>query len=86
LDLSGTQVRGPGLAHLASLSRLQELSLDATALRDADLHHLAGLCPLVVLSLEGTQVTAPAVEGLKLPRLKTMLLSDCKVTVAPSRR
>ena len=63
---------GAGCAHLASLSRLQYLTLAQTVGTDAGLLHMRKLTQLKELHLENTNVTAAGVRELKkaLPKLK----------------
>ncbi|MBY0231552.1 MAG: hypothetical protein K2W96_19880, partial [Gemmataceae bacterium] len=62
LDLSQSEVAGPGLAHLKGLAQLEGLDLSRRSIKDDALAHLAGLKGLKRLKLDDHQLTD---EGLK---------------------
>lgn len=71
LDLSGTQITGQGLAHVAKCRGLVMLDLSFTQVNDASLSVLAGLAKLRFLSVLGTKVTPRGLaplsrEGLRI--------------------
>ncbi len=63
--IQGRNVTDAGLAHLASLTQLQELSLDNTHINDAGLVHLTGMTQLQQLYLDGTQTTYSGVTTIQ---------------------
>ncbi len=63
LQLVGPHITDAGIAHLADLTNLQELSIDAP-ITDAALPALAGLSQLRVLDLYGTRVTGRGLSQL----------------------
>jgi hypothetical protein len=76
----GPRVTDAGLSYLASLGRLQSLSLAGTEITDAGLRHLKGLPRLESLDLSGTRVTdAGMVHLLACKRLKTLILDRTRV-------
>ncbi|MFO1092249.1 MAG: hypothetical protein U0992_02910 [Planctomycetaceae bacterium] len=64
LDLSGTQVTGAGLKHLAALPKLHELRLSETAVTDLGLADLKNLPELRGLDLSGTRITDAGLQQL----------------------
>ncbi|MCX7424590.1 MAG: hypothetical protein NTW96_03015 [Planctomycetia bacterium] len=78
LRLSGTQVKGPGLANLESL---EDLNLDGTAIDDAGMAYLRPLRQLSRLDLSHTAVTGRGLRELRhLPNLSILRLSGPAIT------
>jgi hypothetical protein len=83
LELSGTQVRDAGLAHLKGLTNLRVLSLTETQVSDGGLAHLKGLTNLERLMLADTKVSDAGLVHLKgLKNLEKLYLFGSKVTDA----
>jgi hypothetical protein len=75
LDLDGTRIAGPGLAHLAGM-RLARLALAHTPVDDEGLRHLPALAALEWIDLGETLVAGPGLAHLaRLPALRTLFLS-----------
>lgn len=80
LDLSGTQVQGPGLVHLRGMP-LWRLSLQSTPLDDAGFAQLPKFVDLHDLSLAKTRLSSGFIEHLhSYPQLETLDLSYVAVT------
>ena len=80
LELSGTQVAGPGLRHFANRSNLRRLYLAETLITDDALKYLQSLPALERLDLRGTRVTNSGLDHLRrLPALRYLVLSDTKI-------
>ena len=62
-----------GLEHVATLTGLKHLQLNATAVTDPGLEHLLELTSLVKLELRDTKVTAAGVAKLQ------QALPDCQI-------
>jgi len=83
VDLHGSLITNPGLAHLAGLSRLLHLDLSGTSISDAGLKSLRDLRKLQTLKLTSTKVTDAGLENLKgLKELQTLDLHYTNVTSA----
>ena len=65
LNLTGTAIRGPGLAHLAGMTVLARLDLSHTLIEDAGLAHLPTFPKLRHLNLSGTKITDAALPALR---------------------
>lgn len=86
LNLSETSVGDPGIAHLASLSNLEELWLRDTEVTDAGLAVIGRLTKLRALSLADTTVSDEGVEHLKsLTQLEILHLGSTEVSDAALR-
>jgi Leucine-rich repeat (LRR) protein len=72
LDLEGTKVGDPGVAHLSKITTLQNLSLDWTLVSDQSIGELQKLSNLQNLSIQRTRISEKGFEMLKkaLPRTK----------------
>jgi SecD/SecF fusion protein len=91
VDLSGTQVEGPGLEYLQGLSRLERLDLRDTPVDDEGMQQLAdvaeGLPSLRVLYLSNTNVTDEGVAELAaLQGLKQLFLNPPEQPEQPAPR
>jgi Leucine-rich repeat (LRR) protein len=76
LDLTDTHVTDAGLAHLASLPKLQQLRLDGTPITDDGLVHLGKLKSLRELSLSGIKISSDGAKHLQdLQSLESLDLS-----------
>ena len=64
-ELTGPSLTNAGMAHIAGLTKLQELNLVATPITDVGLAQLSRLTELRLLCLEGTQVTAAGMAKLR---------------------
>jgi hypothetical protein len=81
LELGATSVGDSGVAHLASMPRLQRLKLNETAVTDAALDTVGKLVELEYLNLVGTGVTDEGIKKLEgLPKLRKLYLWQSKVT------
>ena len=81
LNLGRTQIRGPGLRHLKTLSKLRRLHLEQTAVDDAGIAQLAGMHSLEYLNVFGTQVTDRSLQVLaQLPELQQVYVWQTAVT------
>jgi hypothetical protein len=77
------QIKGPGLAALAGMTKLQVLVLDKNLVDDAALEHLKNLKALRELYLEQTRVVGPGLKHLQgLGSLTFLSLNETKVTDA----
>ena len=81
LDLHGSRVGDPALAHIASLSELEGLDLGRTGVTDQGLGVLAGLPKLRVLNLSHTAITDTGLAALNAPplssSLRALILDGC---------
>lgn len=81
LELTKTQIKGPGLQHLAGLRRLRRLALIYCPIDDDALAHLSKLPKVEWLNLEGNKIHG---EGLKHfanhPNLNMLILTGTQVT------
>ena len=75
LQLFDTAITDEALAHIGTLSHLQQLTLDNTAVTDAGIEKLKNLSQLKKLGLSGTRVTPAGVTKLQdaLPKCKIQL-------------
>jgi hypothetical protein len=75
------QIGDKGLAHLAGLTELRELTLDGTHVSDAGLKHLAKMTDLQKLILSSTKITDAGLPELaKLKKLVSLWVDNTKVT------
>ncbi len=85
-SLNGAPAAGPGLRHLAALTRLTDLGLDSGTTRivtDDDLTHLPHLPTVTRLSLHRTFVTDAGLPHLyRLPALESLDLAGTSVSDA----
>jgi Leucine-rich repeat (LRR) protein len=80
IDLGGTGVTGPGLAHFRTLTRLENANLIGLPIRDADLSSLSRLSGLNVLSFSGDQITDAGLAHLgTLKRLETLRILSTSI-------
>jgi len=83
VSLSGKQVTGESLRHIARFKTIACLNLNDTAIDDAGLKHLEGLPNLVLIRLNGTPVTGRGLASLStLPKLHTLELERTAITDA----
>ncbi len=83
LSLADTAVTDAGLAHVARLTRLEELHLDNCPVTDAGVAQLAPLARLRILDLKGTRVTDAGLAVLRhFPRLQALYLTRTAITDA----
>jgi hypothetical protein len=81
VDLSLTQVEGPGLAYLTNLCRLERLELSRSRVSDDGLEHLRELRGIRHLTLAWLPVTDVGVAHLRgLKHLQTLGLSHTRIT------
>jgi len=81
--LGTTKLTDAGLKHLAGLTKVTHLGLNALPLTDAGLKHLTGMADLESLNLENTSVTDAAVETLAaFKSLTGVNLRGTRVTAA----
>jgi len=79
--LNATDVRGPGLARLKDMPKLEDLDLTKSAITDEGLKYLNGLQTIKRLSLARTKITDQGVSHLQqVNNLKELNLEDTKVT------
>lgn len=87
LQLEGTQIRGPGLAHLHALPRLRHLAIENAPLDDAGVAYLNGCHALLSLSLKRCDMASlQALDWRQLPRLRRLNLSATPMSIAEVRR
>jgi hypothetical protein len=80
LQLTGTQIEGPGLSRIAAFRNLELLLLNGGAVTDEGLRHLAGAKSLVTLSLDGMPFSAAGLKPVvALPRLRYLSIRGCQV-------
>jgi hypothetical protein len=83
VSFRGVVLDDAGLAHLASLPKLESLYLPGTGIGDAGLERLKGLPSLVNLYLSGTKVTDAGLGQLEAyPRLRVLALDRTAVSDA----
>jgi len=82
LSLQGNdELTDESLKHLAGLTNLENLDLDATKISDDGLPHLAGLTNLVELHLNQTKTTDAGLEFIgKLKKLEALYIGDTAIT------
>lgn len=85
LDLGGTRIGDEGLAHIAGLAEMRNLSLgtgeQGCAVTDAGMLHLAKLTQLYFLSLENNPIQGTGFQHLSnLTGLRTLLLDQTALT------
>lgn len=81
LEIGATSVGDSGVAHLASMLRLQRLKLNETGVTDAALDTVGKLVELEYLNLVSTAVTDEGIMKLQgLPKLRKLYLWQSKVT------
>jgi Leucine-rich repeat (LRR) protein len=84
LYLGGSSVKGPGLGHLAKLTKLRYLSFQFSShFNDASARHLGTLPELETLGLDDTGITNEALKTL--PPVQTLWLSNQPVNDAGLR-
>ena len=83
LDLTRTQVRGPGLQAIRSCSRLKKLYLTETQIGDQAVNDLHLLKRLEFVGLSGTNITDASLPHLaKAPNLKQLFCLGTKLSPA----
>ncbi len=84
LVLTGTRVRGPGLAHLRGCQQLAELDLSDTPFDDQAMSDLAHFPRLTTLDLSQTRVTEQGLRALPVS-LRTLILHSTAVSIGACR-
>jgi hypothetical protein len=80
LDLMNSVAAAPGIKHIATLTRLEELNLSSTDVGDAELECLKGMTQLRYLGLVGTKITDAGLRHLEgLTRLRELALNKTAV-------
>ena len=83
LQLTNTQIEGPGLSRVAAFRNLEQLVLNGSAVTDEGLHHLAGAKRLERLHVDGIPLSAAGLKPVvALPGLRYLSIRGCQVPYA----
>lgn len=87
IDVSQTQIRGPGLEYLAKLRSLRRLNLSHTNLETQYIELLKVSPSLSGLYLDGIKLDEQAVDALRMiPTLKSLSIAETEITDKQAKR